>query len=211
MTYQKIPGPFKRHVEGPERNQVIPWLWSSYELQLLADANWTWTEKVDGTNIRVTWDGHKPTFGGRTDAALIPAKLVTHLTGTFTEELFEQNFGGQPVTLYGEGYGAGIQNGGIYRPDQAFILFDVRIGDWWLRPMDVATIATDLGVPSVPDFGDIPLTEAIRQVATKKINSELAEDADAEGIVGVCGGLLDRSGTRIMVKLKSKDLLGVRL
>jgi hypothetical protein len=211
MTYQKIQGPFKRHVDGPDRNKVIPWMWACHEFQLLADVPWTWTEKVDGTNIRVIWDGHKPVFGGRTDNAQIPAKLVQYLTSTFTEELLEQNFGGQPVTLYGEGYGAGIQSGGLYRPDQAFILFDVRISDWWLRPMDVAMIAGDLGIQSVPDFGDVPLTEMIRQVAVKKLESELAEGVDAEGLVGTCGGLLDRSGTRIIVKLKTKDLFGVRL
>ena len=30
---------------------------------------WHWTEKIDGTNIRVIWQDGKLTFGGKTDNA----------------------------------------------------------------------------------------------------------------------------------------------
>jgi len=128
--YHKIYGPFTRETEGPNRNKVKIGFWSKPEFQYLQDNVWIFTEKIDGTNIRVHWDGHKVVFGGRTDNAAIPAKLFDHLRNTFLEELFEQAFGDTEVTLYGEGFGAGIQKGGgNYGPNQEFILFDVRIGD----------------------------------------------------------------------------------
>ena len=45
------------------------------------------------------------------------------------------------VTVYGEGYGAKIQSGGMYRQDQAVIVFDVRVGPWWLSDENVADVA----------------------------------------------------------------------
>ncbi len=47
---------------------------------------WRWTEKVDGTNIRVIWQGGKLSFGGKTDNASIPADLVKWLYENITPE-----------------------------------------------------------------------------------------------------------------------------
>lgn len=204
-TYPKIPGPFKRHTEpGPDRNKLIHGLWTSPELGTLAHLDWIWTEKVDGTNIRVHWDGHRVTFGGRTEGSQIPAKLVTALQRLFTEELFEQSFNATEVTLYGEGFGAGIQSGGIYRPDQSFALFDVRCGGFWLHRDDVEDVASKLGVEIVPVALRGSIHDAIAEVKTG-VTSHWNE-AEAEGLVGVAPeGLLTRRGDRIMVKVKRKD------
>lgn len=203
--YPKIPGPYKRNIEpGPNRNKIIEGLWTSPELRALADMSWTWTEKVDGTNIRVHWDGHAVTFGGRTEAAQIPAKLVAVLQKLFTEELFEQTFQDTEVTLYGEGYGAGIQSGGVYRPDQNFVLFDVFVGGFWLRRDAVMDVADKLGIESVPVVLSGPISEAIDYV--RRGFPSRWEGAKPEGLVGTAPeGLLDRAGRRIMVKIKSKD------
>lgn len=204
-AYPKIPGPFKRNTEpGPDRNKLIMGVWSSPELEALAHLEWTWTEKVDGTNTRVHWDGHRVTFGGRSDNSAIPAKLVTTLQRLFPEELFEQTFNDSEVTLYGEGFGAGIQSGGIYRPDQSFALFDVHCGGLWLRRDDVEDVASKLGVEIVPVALRGSIHEAIAEVkmgVTSQWNG-----AQAEGLVGVApAGLLSRRGDRIMVKVKRKD------
>lgn len=97
--YPKIPGPYKRHTDGPNRNQLIEGEWTSPELEALKDLKWVWTEKIDGTNIRVHWDGHAVYFRGRTDRADIQPHLLTELERLFPEELFEQVFNDTAVTL----------------------------------------------------------------------------------------------------------------
>lgn len=209
--YQKIPAPFKRHVEGPNRNKLIIGEWSSPELAALKNINWIWTEKVDGTNIRVIWDGHKVRFGGRTDAAQIPAKLISVLQEKFPEELLEEAFGATPAVLYGEGYGAGIQSGGVYRSDMSFVLFDVKIDSWWLLRANVEDIAVaKLGIDVVPILWVGTIEDAIAQVQAGLQSAwrpaTRPEQTWAEGLVGVTqAGLLDRGGNRIIVKIKTKD------
>lgn len=208
--YPKIYGPYNRHTEGPNRNKLIEGQWSRPEIGYLAQSEWNFTEKVDGTNIRVHWDGHKVEFGGRTDRAQIPAKLVAVLQNLFPEELFEQQFGETVVTLYGEGYGAGIQKGGgNYRPTPGFVLFDVRIGDWWLLRDDVLDVAVKMGIDVVPLVLTGTVAEAIDCVRGGFV-SEFGPFT-AEGLVGTTtAGLLDRAGNRIMVKIKAADFGGAR-
>lgn len=205
--YPKIPGPYKRHAEGLHRNEVIIGEWSDPVFEYLQDREWVFTEKVDGTNIRVHWDGHTVTFGGRTDRAQIPTKLFERLVELFPEELFEQTFQDSEVTLYGEGYGAGIQKGGVYSPKQDFILFDVRIGNWWLLRADVEEIAIKLGIDIVPIMMISTLNRAI-DVVREGLMSNWG-NFPAEGLVGTTApGLLDRSGHRIIVKIKAVDFGG---
>ena len=110
--YHKIETLFNRDVEGTKR--LIEGSFRDETVEMLAGLDWVWTEKVDGTNIRVFWDGHKVTFGGRTDRAQIPADLVTFLNekflGSDVEQLFEQQFGDKEVTLYGEAYMGTLSN-----------------------------------------------------------------------------------------------------
>ena len=82
--YHKINTVFKR---DPEKKNTIITAWAHPALDILAEnEHWTWTEKVDGTNIRVHWDGENVTFGGRTDRAQIPAVLVARLQNIFKKE-----------------------------------------------------------------------------------------------------------------------------
>lgn len=210
-TYHKIMGPFLRHTEGPNRNKIIPWAWSTPEFEKLAELDWYWTEKIDGTNIRVVWDGNRVVFGGKSDNAQIPAKLLDHLRATFPEELLEQQFGSTPAVLYGEGFGPKIQKvGHLYGEDQKFILFDVKVGDWWLLPINVFAIANQLGIPSVPYAGSFDVYEAIRDV-NKGIKSSFG-DFYAEGLVGRPPlGITSRTGDRMLMKVKHADLHGVDL
>jgi hypothetical protein len=203
--YPKIPGPYRRHIEGPNRNQLIEGYWTSPELQATATLEWCWTEKVDGTNVRVMWDGHRVTFGGRTDRAQMPVKLMERLAELFPEELLEQYSGADPVTLYGEGYGAGIQRGGLYRDHIDFVLFDVRVGRWWLNRSDVEGVAGALGIDCVPLVHSGPIQEAI-DIVSDGLQSAWNPALRAEGLVGVTRcGLLARSGERLIVKVKACD------
>lgn len=205
--YQKIPGPYLRHTEpGPNHNKLIEGAWSSPALEATAKLKWLWTEKVNGTNIRVHWDGHKVTYGGRTDDALLPARLLPILDALVPEELFEQKFNGVPVTLYGEGYGAGIVNGsGVYRPDMSFVLFDVKIDGWWLLRPNVEDVAVSMGLDVVPLVCEGPISNAIDTIKLGLV-SRWNPNVLVEGLVGTtAAGLLARDGSRLIVKVKTKD------
>lgn len=99
VQYNKIETVFERATDGTKK--LIPGQFRNPAVEYLANCPWVFTEKIDGTNIRVHWDGHRVEFSGRTDRALIPAKLVTYLNETFggnaNEELFEQKFGDNNV------------------------------------------------------------------------------------------------------------------
>jgi hypothetical protein len=205
--YQKIPGPFIRDHATNELTTE----WSSPELEALKDVPWNFTEKVDGTNVRIIWDGYRVTVAGRTDNAQMPVPLSEWLRTTFggpdKEQLFEQKFGTSTVVMYGEGYGGKIQNGGGYRSDQSFILFDVLIDGWWLLRPSVEDIADYFGIQAVP----LVLEGVSLGMAIDHVRLGLPSEWDgvqwAEGLVGVTqAGLRSRRGDRVIVKVKHRDL-----
>jgi len=109
-------------------------------------------------------------------------------------------------TIYGEGYGAGVQKGGYYRKDNAFIGFDVKVGDMYLLRENRDDVFRKLGADVVPYMGQFTIPEAIEFVK-KGFNSRIAEEAHlAEGLVlRAPNGLLTRRGERIMFKVKTCD------
>lgn len=203
--YHKIQSLFKRDMECKRKN-LIEGAWALPEFEYLAGNRWTFTEKVDGTNIRVIANAGGVTYGGRTDSAQIPAQLVGRLNDRFLPlaptltEMFADG-----VVLYGEGYGAKIQKGGgNYRADQDFVLFDVRIGSWWLQRDDVEDVAEKLGLDVVPVIGEGTLHDAVA-LAKAGIRSTWG-DFIAEGIVArPKTELATRSGHRIITKVKCRD------
>ena len=204
--YPKIWSPFKRHTDGPLRNKLDTSTWTRPEFEVLARLDWTWTEKVDGTNVRVIWDGYRVSFGGRTDNAQMPTTLLTVLDALFPETLLEQQFGANPAVLYGEGYGAKIQKGGgNYRSDQGFVLFDVRVGEWWLLRDALEDIATNLSLDVVPLIMSGGVRDAINRIVINGMNSTWG-DFLAEGLVGRPPlGITARDGDRLLMKVKRED------
>ena len=170
---------------------------------------WDVTEKIDGTNIRVMLsESGEVSFGGRSNAAQIPGDLVYYLIRTFAQEHLKANLwidGPTEVILFGEGYGPGIQKGGLYRPDKAFILFDVLVaGRWWLDREAVNDVADKLGIDTVPYLGRMTLDQIVECVRTP-FASKLGT-AMAEGIVGrPIETLFDKRQKRIIIKLKTQD------
>ena len=207
-TYEKIEtlwerdmGGSKKLIEGKFRNPTVAMLRNLY---------WDWTEKIDGTNIRVHWDGHIVHFGGRTENASIPAPLVNRLNELFGGEtnaqMFEQKFGENEVILFGEGYGAKIQKGGgLYKPDGVdFILFDVMIGGLYLRRDGVEDIARNFGIQAVPIVLRGDIDDAVAYVKQKPKST--IGSAMMEGVVGrLPEELFDRRGNRLIVKIKVRD------
>lgn len=186
------------------------------EFKYLADNEWEWTEKIDGTNIRVQWgqgEGpplatpfHLVSFHGRTDKAQTPLFLLTKLQEMFPVGKFLHL---PPMTLYGEGYGARIQKGGgNYISDGvSFILFDVRVNDLWLKREDVRDIASKLGIGSVPVVGYGTLQKAIgltRIGLQSRVGVQMAEGL----VMRPSTELFTRRGQRIITKIKYKDFEG---
>lgn len=205
MLYPKIPNVFER---DNDTKKLIIGEYKSLDVEYLAHNNWIFTEKIDGTNIRIIWDGYRVSFGGRTDKAEIPSHLMERLTELFggesNEELFEQTFGNKPVVLFGEGYGPKIQSGGNYRDSVDFILFDTCINNSFVPRVGNESIAGSLGIDVVPICLCGTIMEAVEFVKSKP-DSKFGT-AKIEGVVGTpYRGLNDRYGERIIVKIKCRD------
>lgn len=204
--YHKIETLFERDIEGSKK--LIEGKFRNEAVEYLKNCEWVFTEKIDGTNIRVYWDGHKVTFGGRTDRSQIPAPLVNYLNSAFggveNEELFEQTFGEKEVILFGEGYGKGIQKGGLYRSDVSFILFDVMVGDMWLKRESVEDIAQTFSIEVVPIVGVGTIAQAVEFVKSRPMST--IGTAPMEGVVARPRvEINDRTGRRMIVKIKAVD------
>lgn len=204
--YEKIEAVFCRDTEGTKRLMLNEY--RNSVVSFLKDNQWEFTEKIDGTNIRIHWDGHKVEFGGRTDKAQIPKHLLDYLNSTFNvaeaEEMFEQLFGEKDVILFGEGYGVKIQNGGNYRSDVSFILFDVLIEENYQERHWVEETARAFGVDVVP----IVLVGTIQNGVDFVMSHPKSTIGNAwtEGVVGrPMVELKDRRGKRVIVKIKWDD------
>jgi len=177
------------------------------EFEYLKDCPWDITEKIHGTNIRVMWDCKTIRFGGRTERSQMPTFLYDKLVELFPVEQFMAAYPDTAMCLYGEGYGARIQKGGgNYIPDGVdFALFDVLVGDWWLRRGDVKDIANILEINTVPyHHPALTITQAIEMVKDGLIS--VYGDFVAEGLVlRPQVELKARNGKRIIIKIKGED------
>lgn len=260
--YHKIQTLFKRDMDGSitgKKGKMMEGEWTTPELEYLAGNEWEFTEKVDGTNIRiqlvrVPGDTHNSgdivsaKYVGRTDNAVIPKPLLEHLEATFpTLPVWRRDLSQPPhsqrwmqlvnfmrendldkIILFGEGYGPKIQGGGKYREDVSFVLFDVKIGNFYLSRDNVNDIASKLGIESVPVIGRGTLYQAINYVKygapyldeevetilrvsdsdwiTKGFLKSQWGDHEAEGIVArPVVDLFNRKGERIICKIKAVD------
>lgn len=206
--YEKIETVFERDIMGTKKLKYG--CYRNSAIKYTAWNEWQWTEKIDGTNVRVHWDGHKVSFSGRTDNSQLPSPLLKRLIdifgGTDTEELFEQLFGEKEVILFGEGYGKKIQAvGSQYIPDGVdFILFDVCVNDTYLDRKAVDNIALAFRISVVPIVLVGTINDAINYVMTKP-NSTIGT-APMEGLVGrPAVELKDKNGNRLIVKVKVCD------
>lgn len=206
--FPKIQTLFKRD----SNHKIIQTEYTLPIFKYLENNLWECTEKIDGTNISIEITKENIVFHGRTENADIYTPLLNKLKELFTKEstkcLFDYDASVESITLFGEGYGSGIQSGRRYLSNSVdFILFDVRIGNWWLNRKNVSDIADNLNIKVVPNLGLYTIPEAISFVK-KGFRSLIAEDSTllAEGLVlRTPLGILDRNGERIITKIKTKD------
>lgn len=179
--------------------------------EYLAYNEWLYTEKIDGTSVRCLWQPGTEfplVFKGRTDKAQFPTFLYEKLQQMFSVSLLDKLYPDTSMCLYGEGFGMRIQRGGgNYIPDGvSFILFDVKINNYWLKREDVEDIAAHLGIAVVPIVGKGTLSRGVAFVRIG-FQSRVAQNTrDAEGLVmRPAVELLTRAGHRIICKIKHKD------
>lgn len=247
--YHKINAPFMR---DKKTHQLIEGEWCDPALEYLANNQWEFTEKVDGTNMRVnfrlggpgTEDFAHVKIDGKTDNAQIPPKLMEEMNRIFggngqnisvwpgmdqrypladsvLSSMLERDV--HSLTIYGEGYGGKIQGGGKYSPDPKFVVFDIKVGDFWLARENVDDFCKTHGLDSVPVIGYGRLANAISIVRSGIMQTGLGwqrfdggsvhnrmksawGDFEAEGIVArPTTPLFDRAGRRIITKIKGVD------
>jgi hypothetical protein len=200
--YHKIQSVFKR---DEKNHKFIIGQYSRDEFGFLENNRWVFTEKVDGTNIRIGWDTMDVLIGGKTDNAQLHLDLIKELQKLFPKEKFIDLYPDVQMTLYGEGYGSGIQKGGgKYSVTKTFVLFDVLINGFWLSRENVNDISEKLGIRSVPVVGGGTICELIEIV--KSGFKSTWGDFIAEGIVARPEvELYARNGQRIITKVKHID------
>ena len=87
--YHKIETLFER---DEKTKKLIIGKFRNPTVEYLKDNVWTFTEKIDGMNTFVLYDGHEVTFGGRTERAQIPKPLLDRLNDLFQDKRpFETN------------------------------------------------------------------------------------------------------------------------
>ena len=206
--YHKIMSIYKRN---KDTGDFIIGEYSTPEIEFLWNNKWEFTEKIDGTNIRIKWDGKTVEIAGRSDNAQLPVPLIQKLDELFKTldamTKLKEVFGNEEdleVILYGEGFGGKIQSGSLYG-EQDFVLFDVVINGMYLQRHNVNDIAEKLKIQRVPILGQGTMDEAI-EMCKKGFNSKWG-DFIAEGIVArpVDTELFSRRGDRIITKIKYKD------
>jgi hypothetical protein len=182
-------------------------------VEILKNHDWQFTEKIDGTNFRVYWNGHTLSYAGRTDNAVfsdeqkafIEEKLVNEAMTNSFEALFKE----KEVVVYGELYGNKIQKDGhLYTSDNGygFKVFDVYKDDIFMPYKHLIHLCKEIGYDVVPLVFIGSIQDGINYVQNNFKST--FSNATLEGLVGKpVGEFLDYRGNRIIVKIKRRDLL----
>lgn len=190
------------------------------EAQYLPEGNWIKTEKIDGTNIRIILtkpvDEKREILIGSRKLILNPDDVTSKQFYDCLEnvnlnkiaEYFKET--NSTVVIYGEGYGAGVQKGGIYSPKKDFRVFDIKIGNAYQDFEFVEKVCIDNQLNIVPVLGKTRVMsygECIESLS--KFQDTLIRDGcggKPEGIVYKHEPvLLNKYGERLIFKVKFKD------
>ena len=210
--YAKFSSPFVKDAKfknTTELNQSLP------------NGNWILTEKIDGTNIRIIIT--KPDEKGNRDVLIGSRQLILNENDKGSKPFFnclsEVNLNkikeyfediDSTIVIYGEGYGAGIQRGGMYSPKKNFRVFDIRIGKAYQDFAFVEKVCIDNKLNIVPIFGNTDVISYDGCVTDLiNFNTTLINEGDGgkpEGLVYKFEPvLLNKYGERLIFKVKFKD------
>ncbi|QDU67657.1 RNA ligase family protein [Engelhardtia mirabilis] len=191
-------------LRDPETNHktLLEGRWAKPEFEYLRKNSWTFTEKIDGTNVRLI-RANGCDVRGKTFRAQLPRGVFEAGARIVKSSAFARL--PEEMVLYGEGYGAKIQKGGgNYRQDQGIVLFDAWCG-MWLERSSLEEIAESLGLEVAPVIGSGRLSIAIDWCRSGDLKSRWG-DFPAEGIVARPEvEMLNRRGERVITKIKCRD------
>ena len=225
MTYDKINGVYKRYNKldadqkelppGKKWGDFIEGDFSIPEFGYLLDNEWEWTEKLDGTNLRIIYS---PEDGGielrgKKDGSDIPKGIEEWMDGWLESNAsaVRMAFGSAttPVYMYLEGVGPKINRGrNPFRSHYEAVLLDVRIDGWWLDRPALKDLANEFNLDRPTSFGIMSLKRAIELISNGPLFESPMGDGGVqmEGIVGTPRyGLWSRNKKRIITKLKYCD------
>lgn len=210
--YAKFSSPFKKDEK---------WLNTRELSQYLPDGRWIITEKIDGANIRIILT--KPDEEGNRKIHIASRKLILNSedksSKQFMDCLKEVNLNKikeyfkdveSTVVIYGEGYGAGVQKGGIYSKEKNYRVFDIRIGEAYQDFEYVQKVCIDNQLNVVPimcELTEITYEECLKVL--KLFQETLIKEGDGgkpEGLVYKFEPvLLNKYKERLIFKVKHKD------
>ena len=201
--YEKIKSVLKR--EG----DIVKLEFPNLEFMLLQDIYWEFTEKIDGTNIRICWDGYNISFAGRTEKSKIPPHLLKVLEETYNtnafEEMIEQKFGDKEVIFFGEGCGEKIQTNGEKYGKPHFVLFDICVNGKYLERKNFYEVANYFKMETAPALFTGSLLDGIDFVEQEP--KSVLGDLEMEGVVGrPVIELQNGNGERIITKIRVRDV-----
>lgn len=206
LEYPKIQTVFKR---DEKTYKIIEGQMTLPEFEYLQKNIWSWTEKVDWTNIRVCWKDGKLSMWGRTNDAQIPPRVIEKLQSIFETEAVVAYLcttfpNESEVVFFGEAYGDKVQKAWkMYWPVN-FVLFDINIDGWWLSRENMEDIATKVWLDVVPEYMQWTIAQAIEMV--RSWTSSAWGDFIAEGLVWTPKiPLYSKKWERLMVKIKHRD------
>jgi hypothetical protein len=223
MEYHKINGLYKRWRKDLHNKSELPdgvnfgdfiiGDFAQQEFEYLFNNQWIWSEKLDGTNIRIyaNWSEqygiHTFEVKGKQNNSSIPKDLLEWIKDWIDKnaQIISNLFVAEDIILYGEGVGTKIQKVGHNFGSQHFKLFDVYINGFWLQKDNVLDIARKLSL-------DTPITwtgtiqDAIDKVKTLPVSS--FGNFTIEGYVGQpIVRLNDAQQKRITTKIKVCDFV----
>ena len=205
-TYDKIKTLFRF---DKDKKRFIYGDFYDKNVELLAHHGWVFTEKIDGTNFRINWNGYDLSYAGRTEKSQFSKQQKHFIEDVLLNDLdieMEQVFENKDVIIFGELYGKNIQGNLGYSDDYNFIVFDIMIDGVYLKRNDVEEICDKFKMDIVPIIFVDDIYNAIEFVKEEKQST--IGNAKMEGLVGKpIGDFCDRLGDRIMVKIKYRDLL----
>lgn len=209
--YSKIQAPFRR-AEGSKTITVGDYV-DEY-VGMLRNITWIGTEKIDGTNCNIVYDGNDVYYLGHTEKSTWNPEVEDWLNKKFVHndsfiQMCEQQFGEKTVYFNGEIIGPKVQ-GNLYNlDDYEFILFDVKINNVYVNFGAVIDIAVLFGLKFAKLRVSGNLDKCVEFIKERNQFSFIYDKREIEGVViRPEVELLKRNGERIIYKLKVKDLTG---